>query len=135
MWQAEKMVSQSREVEASRGGKAVIPKQPSISSSLSPCWACVKIKNYLSPVLGFNFPSVSLKVPLTGYPRKVGILQGEFLCTKHQPAADQHVPPAQGSRPSSCSPFQLGWGPLASSLSLLLWLRAKGSGSLLNPSC
>lgn len=23
-------------------------------------------------------------------------------------------PPAQGSRPSSCSPFQLGWGPLAS---------------------
>lgn len=56
-----------------------LPPQPLPESLLGLC----KIKKYLPPVLGFTFPSVSLKVPLTRHPRKVGILQGEFLCTEH----------------------------------------------------
>lgn len=42
-----------------------------------------KIRKYLSPALGFNFLSVSLKVPLTRCPSGSGVLQGEFLCTEH----------------------------------------------------
>lgn len=65
------------------GWKGCHPTQPLYQLLHEPLPGLCKIRKYLSSALGFNFPSVSLKGPLTRCPRRSGVLQGEFLCTEH----------------------------------------------------
>lgn len=64
-----------------------------------------KIRTCLSTALGFNFLNVSLKVLLTGHPRRAGFLQGGCLCVHmiQPPRAHSCLPRALS--PTPCSPF------------------------------
>lgn len=61
------MLAESRGAGAG-GGTGCHPSTAPHQLPSEPLLALCDIRKYLSPALGFNFLSVSLKVPLTGYP-------------------------------------------------------------------
>ena len=86
-----------------------------------------KIRTCLSPALGFNFLNVSLKVLLTGHPRRAGFRQGGFLCVHmtQLPRARSCLPRALS--PTPCSPFpSQGGAPHQPLLNRFPWALSRG---------